>query len=428
MKSPDDHIDNELRNALRNRFDDFELQPGADLKKNIFAQLRTWQQEQAFQRTLIVSLLFAILFTGTLFYSSKQGIGGKVVAAKATAVNSNAGTTGQAISTLAKKEESKKIEIYANAKSLAVMKKRTGQAPVRIVRNKKAITNAGKAAYIEPAENKPVEPTVFSKTEYEVSQLARNEPVVEINNNDNLVEKLQIAEITYLNSLPAHLNTPALAITDSIAYFEAAPVKKPKEGSEWTLLAGVTPLQSFQILNILPNQGQLYRNFQFPRSASFETLGYKLNAGVGKNGLQFLLSYGHYRQSVSYEVAGNEFEIVPNGSNAEARRKYASISSERTLKLAGLGIRKQVVPSAPALRAFYGVIGAEFTREFTEGKNMVWANAGIGRQVRVGRNTALHIGPYFEYGFTKLLNAEGSFQVKPYQVGLSIVLRNKLVK
>ncbi|KQS27956.1 hypothetical protein [Dyadobacter sp. Leaf189] len=428
MKSPDDHIDDELRNALRNRFDDFELQPGTELKKNIFAQLRTWQHEQAFQRTLIASLLFAILFTGTLFYSSKQGIGGRAVAAKATAVKEKAAATGKAVRTLAKVEVPNASKVNAGTEPLAAVKKETVQASLRIIREKLTVSNEDKEQNVEGAESKLVEPATASNTFNDVSQITDNQFVAKSDDNENLGERLQITDISYLNSLPAHWNSPALAITDSVAYFEAASGKRPKTGTEWTLLAGVTPVQSFQILNILPNQGQLYRNFQFPRSASFESLGYKLNAGVEKNGLQFLVSYGHYRQSVSYEVAGNEFEIVPNGSNAEARRKYATVSSGRTLNLVGLGIRKQLVPRAPALRAFYAVAGAEFTREFTEGKNIVWANAGIGRQVRVGRNTALHIGPYFEYGFTKLLNAEGSFQVKPYQVGLSIVLRNKLVR
>ncbi|WP_031530363.1 hypothetical protein [Dyadobacter crusticola] len=427
MKSPDDHIDNELRNALRNRFDDFELKPGADLKTNIFKQLRTWQQEQAFQRTLIISLLFAILFTGTMFYSSKQAMSGKAVAAKSVGMKTKMAATGKPANTAVDEGQST-VEVNASAKPLAIVDVRNEPAPSQLVRKKAIVFDANNVRETNATKKEFADAPHFSDQNFEVKSMPDSQFVDENISTETPAEKLQIPDVAYLNSLPANLDRPALVISDSISYFENASEKHTKNGSEWTLIAGVTPVQSFQILNILPNPEQLYRNFEFPGSASFKALGYKLNAGVEKNGLQLLLSYGQYRQSVRYEVAGNEFEIIPNGSNAEARRKYASVSSERTLKLVGVGVRKQLVPRAPALRVFYGVAGVEFTRELTEGRNIVWANAGIGRQVRVGRNTALHIGPYFEYGFTKLLNAEGSFQVKPYQVGLSVILRNKLVR
>jgi hypothetical protein len=430
MKSPDDKINDELRDALRRRFDDFELTPGPAVKNSIFAKLKTWQLDQAFQRTWITCLLFAILFTAALFYSSTRD------------------SVGKGISVVNKK----KIELAVSAKSTVekvgnkpsgfkkkVLNTRNSEGNIPDIKKNAAGIIAGNVKTLPMTEVKNVtkvaltplnslpESNLYSQSESKIIPTTESQKEILIA-PDEPREKVEFGDIDYLSNRQANLEHSGLTISDSISYYSKAAGKPQKALGGLTLLLGVTPVKTFQVLNIISNPGLMYRNFEFPGSASIETLGYKLSGGLEKRGLQMLLSYGQYKQAVRYEAAGNEFEVVPNGSSAEVKRKFKSIHSEQTLKLIGLGLRKQFVPRAPAFRDFYAVGGAEFTREISQGKNMVWVNAGIGRQVGIGRNTALQIGPYVEYGFTRLMNAEGSFQVQPYQVGLSIILRNKLTR
>jgi hypothetical protein len=421
MKSPENHTDDGLRDALKRRFDDFEMKPDPMLKKNIFAALRVWQKDKNFQRNWIVFLTLAILFTGTLFHRSSRNPVVKEMPHSAK-VNTNR-----------LPEAAKPALAAAAVETKHIAENRVAAKSVGLVEKSSIVKQTGPVTSIEVQHNLETNRNVAVPSERTIDPTP-NLPDRENINALEAVDKEVINEdpgskveenLALLDNLPAHFASPLMQVPEPVLLDSSYFVKSKTANHGWTILAGVTPVKTFQVLNVISNPGFIYRNFQFPRSASLETLGYKLNAGIGKNGFEFLISYSHYRQSVRYEQAGDEFEILPGGTNdAQVRRKFTAVNSDRTLRLVGLGVRKQFVPRAPAFRDFYASIGTELSTELTQGGTMAWLNAGIGRQVMVGKSGTLQVGPYFEYGFTKLLSREGAFQVKPYQVGLSIILKN----
>ncbi|KAA0992839.1 hypothetical protein [Dyadobacter aurulentus] len=410
MKSPEDHIDDGLRDALKRRFDDFEMKPDPSLKKNIFTELKIWQKDNNFQRNWIIGLTLVLFLTGAFFYrTTRDSVAKQIPSGRLVSVHSK-------VSTKSGLEEAAVDAKGINTNEVAPA------GPVRLVIEKSKAVSLKK---VKAELSRSVEATVDLQEADEKSP----DELIGTGQAEERTEVILDNDFVLLDNLPAHFNNLEMPVPKP-GTAEVSNKERPNiTGRGWTILAGVTPVKTFQVLNVISNPGFIYQNFRFPSSASLETLGFKANAGIANNGFEFVVSFSQYKQSVRYEKAGNEFEVVPGSANdAKIRRKFSTIDSDRVLKLAGIGVRKQFVPRAPAFRDFYAVLGTEFSRELTQGSNMVWLNAGIGRQVGIGRNTTLQIGPYLEYGFTKFLSAEGAFQVKPYQVGLSVILKNKFLK
>jgi hypothetical protein len=192
----------------------------------------------------------------------------------------------------------------------------------------------------------------------------------------------------------------------------------------WGIIAGFTPLRTFQILTVRPGNGVVYQNFVLPTKISAQTVGYKFSAGVERKGFQLLLNYGQFKQSYRYEIATSEFLVGPDPSgNYQVVRKGIPQEENSIVRLVGVSVKKHTVRRSPFLRNYFGDVGAEFSRDLGARKNMVWVNAGFGKELFAGNNVVMTVGPYLEYSLSKLRNADNPFKIQPYQIGLSVGLR-----
>ncbi|SEJ00203.1 hypothetical protein SAMN05216327_105214 [Dyadobacter sp. SG02] len=192
----------------------------------------------------------------------------------------------------------------------------------------------------------------------------------------------------------------------------------------WTFIAGLTPLRTFQILTVRPGNGVVYQNFVLPAKISAATVGYKFSAGVERKGFQLSLNYGQFKQSYRYEIATSEFTVGPDlTGNYQVVRKGIPQEENSTVRLVGMAVKKHVVRRSHFLRDYYGDVGAEYSRDLTSKRNLVWLNAGFGKELFAGNNVAMTVGPYFEYSLSKLRNPDNPFKIQPYQIGLSVGLR-----
>lgn len=467
MKSSEERIDEELRKALTERFDNFERLPDPGLREKIFKELGGGTS--LVQAGLIASLLLLISVTGLVYFVASSR------SQEHVALTHAAASTQQ-------ERPGKRAALHSHESESAGQEKVMDQTNVPENLSEAAEANAAERVSAAQAElpaqkdiSAPAEKHIQTKTSrdktrritgrtpssrkidegqrlpgdapsYKAPLTVRELPDVQLANAQ--LADVQLADVQsdtpIITADRKTLEGPSVADQD-IGVLDHRPLAlpqyqwqpdtlvtpgEPKKRYEylfrerWSIIAGVTPLRTFQILTVRPGNGVVYQNFVLPAKISAETVGYKFSAGVERKGFQMLVNYGQFRQSYRYEIATSEFEVGPDLSgNYEVIRKGIPQEENSTVRLVGLAVKKHTVRRSHFLRDYFGDVGAEFNRDLTSKRNMVWVNAGFGKELFAGNNVVMTVGPYIEYSLTKLRNPDNPFKIQPYQIGLSVGLR-----
>ena len=472
MKSSDDRIDEELRKALRQRFDNFERLPDPTLREKIFKGLGGGTS--MIQTGVVTALLVFITLTAILYMVSysierknemvagaqqvtkelskalapvpepeeKEGIQPDPDKAAATpesvASNTDLVPTDLARGLPKPSLESRTIDTRKTSRGQAL------QAP-RASRTATKPHRYNRAAIAKIIEEVRANPSSFGSLWIDESRISpADKAFLESEWNKIVSGKSSSDSIVAGENDIKELEGPSLADQD-IGVLDHRPMALPKYNwqpdslvtpeepqkryeflfkERWSIITAVTPLRTFQILTVRPGNGVVYQNFVLPGKISAETVGYKFSAGVERKGFQLLLNYGQFKQSYRYEIATSEFVVGPDlTGNYEVVRKGIPQHENSTARLVGMSVRKHTVRRSYFLRNYFGDFGAEFSRDLTSKKNMVWVNAGFGKELFAGNNVVMTVGPYLEYSLSKLRNPDNPFKIQPYQIGLSVGLR-----
>lgn len=216
---------------------------------------------------------------------------------------------------------------------------------------------------------------------------------------------------------------PTLKIEPNINTLESDNRKAGKVNRDFAFILNVIPLNTTQILTVKSLPGIIYQNVSVPSEISLNRLGYKFAAGLAKGAFQFVFSYGQLNQSFRYEIASDEFVLEKDSKGYGFVPKGVQYRQDNKLKFVGLGLKRHgVIKNESVFQNYFGDVGIEFSRELKTKTSVLWGNIAIGKQVTLSKNSQLNIGPFVEYSFTKMVNPDTRFQIRPYQIGLSIGL------
>lgn len=461
MKSSDERIDEELRKALRERFDNFERLPDPTLREKIFKALGGGTS--MVQTGVVASLLLLIGLTAAVYLVSlsvekkNQMVAGvQQVAQEFSKTLADSPEPGVRKDQPEGDKPAGKPESSTNNAGLAQLEISVKSGPIpaaeEVVRTRvpRATRALAKQYRFKRADVVKIIDMVRSNPSFGSLWFRDND----ISPADRTYLESELKKIGFGNPLPdsdsisqsniKELEGPSLADQD-IGVLDHRPMALPQYNwqpdslvtpgeprkryeflfkERWGIIVGVTPLRTFQILTVRPGNGVVYQNFVLPAKISAETVGYKFSAGVERKGFQLLLNYGQFKQSYRYEIATSEFTVGPGLSgNYEVVRKGIPQEEHSTARLVGMSVKKHAVRRSHFLRNYFGDVGAEFSRDLTSKKNMAWVNAGFGKELFAGNNVVMTVGPYFEYSLSKLRNPDNPFKIQPYQIGLSVGLR-----
>jgi hypothetical protein len=435
MKSPEEKIDEALREALKRKFDNFESVPDPSLSEKVWRALNISDNPGIIQQSIILGLLFLILVTGTLLFSSVSGDKNEGVAQKSKVFEAKPGKAFVAKTTnafVAKTKEYKADQDQSDdiEQKISVPAANRETASVILAKNyinrkekvsfekewKPQTTNALKAQ--KPVENHTLE---TGRPESAGSEVPGSTEEDFVSFTADSPAKM---EVNLLANQPLNLPQRIWNTDSMISVSESNERIAIENKNDWAFIVSAAPLRTFQTLTIGHTNGVIYQNFRFPTSISAQTLGYKFTAGVEKNGFQLLVNYGRFRQSFKYEIARDEYLLQPDKSGEyKVVRKGTPVEENSVSNLVGISLKKHLVRKSAFLKNYFGDVGLELNRDLNSANNMVWINAGFGKEVFVDRNMRMTVGPYVEYSLMKLRNDKNLFRVQPYQIGLSVGLK-----
>ncbi|MCF0056280.1 hypothetical protein [Dyadobacter sp. CY356] len=438
MKTPDNNEDEALQKALRRKFDDFAPEPDPSWKKGIFDTLQTSNRTAYIRPLLIATALIAILFFTGIEYDfiSIKMITKSDISNKETNVrrdsdreikskNEITAEKSETISDLTSSLPEPGKLLLSNNGNMSVKKVKEEKthvvSKVEIVQDHLESKRNEVKTLTEAATERIINQLYIEKDSLPDMQLTKISPDKELLKFD--IPKIKPLEI---RAFIASNFKPALKINKKeLARNEQEKPGMVKTKKELKFLFNVTSMNTFQELTVRATPGIVYQNIGFPTKFSAKRLGTKLSGGVEKNGFQLLLTYGQFDQSFQYEIATDEFLVNDkNQMGDKIIRKGIKHDEKSTMKLIGIGLKKHsLITKNHVFRNYYGDVGMEYSRELTTRSNVLWGNAGIGKEIRISKNTSLTIGPYLEYSFIKLINPDSKFQVRPYQIGIAAGLR-----
>ena len=209
----------------------------------------------------------------------------------------------------------------------------------------------------------------------------------------------------------------------------AAPAYKPAKvivtnPARIAWLFNASALHSYQILTVPSSAAKDFQNFSFPSLFTTSSMGYKFSGGVERNGIQLQLHFSSFRQTYSYEVANNNYLVMPDdkgqyhtvrqGDRMEENRKFSTL---------GIGVSRQLRWGHSPVSRFFAAFGAEYSHDLNSSQSLGWVSLGLGKQFAVSRHTAFSIGPYAEFSPVRVKGIANPFYYQPYRVGISAGLR-----
>lgn len=125
-----------------------------------------------------------------------------------------------------------------------------------------------------------------------------------------------------------------------------------------------------------------------------------------------------------YQYSTDQYAVIENGSNQYAIQRLGDADTTNlSLNLLGLGVRKQIQFGGGILGRLFATAGLEYTRSLrARRQDLLFVNFTGGKKVAVSPQLSLTVGPYVEYSFTRLRVAE-QLKSRPYQIGLSVGLQ-----
>lgn len=404
MKSPKDQAEESLRRLMSRRFETYEKEPSAQLTRSVFDTLGEIKRDRAIRVILTCLLILCISTVGGFLYIGKQ----KVSNIENDALSTYPPTRTKAPVTSEIPQNTNKPMMGTNLLKISV-------APKSEISEDLEIEGTG----VKRLGTMPI--TYQRAKQYDRRVVESKELTLKMDSSE-LAFKNQLLAI--LNNRPVSMYAPTFKVPEPTNSPRQIPTAENNGAPRWKLTVGIIPTTSFQTIRIIPREGLIYQNFRFSEPVGVRNLGYKLQAGLERNGMQFLVSYSRFSHSVTYEVAGNEFILVPNALNGRTPvRKAKTVHDQNLVEQIGIGLKRHFLFAKGALQTHYFDIGFEATNQIGSKNHGLWLNAAFGREFRVLGNRSLAIGPYFEYSLRKFENAGRVYLSTPYQVGASVGLR-----
>ncbi|MCE6987994.1 hypothetical protein [Dyadobacter sp. CY323] len=428
MKTSEEKLNEALREALKRKFDDFGDQPNPSSYNLIRARLK---QPRNF-KYLFFTILFVGLFVGSIvidqhWVRQKNAVNSKSVSQTETndkVLDSNTTTLD---GSAAEKENA--ISSTAKTASANFKTKRADLAAKSPVEN--SVQHISERKVMKQSATLAETPAFQEKQESGVSTLPDQNAVLEntqllANEIEDEPEATRLPDVNRLNPEAMKfekMHIPEVALSGDIKTSNAIHANSTKVG--WLL--NVASLKTYQIITVPKTNGRDFQNFKFPSAFSLETLGYKVSGGFEKNGFQFMLHYSLFRQSYSYEIAGNEYVVhAVDGKDFQVVRRGMVVNENRKMELLGVGINKQVLWGKSPLRKYYATAGLEYSRTLSGSHDVGWISVGAGKQIPLNNQVLIHVGPYAEFSPVKVPGSGDPFYYQPYRVGISLGL--KLIK
>ena len=188
-------------------------------------------------------------------------------------------------------------------------------------------------------------------------------------------------------------------------------------------LFSVTPLQTYQILDITSTAANRFQNFEFAPMLSLKSKGIKFSTGIQKKGIQLLVNYSFIRNWTYYEI-GNGEVIVDQVADDQyiLQENGDSYTKNEKLQLLGLGIRQAIALRGP-LHAYELKLGADYARLLNEKQGITSVNVALTRPILFFHNQTLSIGPFAELGLNQRNVSGQTWKYRPYQFGISLDLK-----
>lgn len=407
MKSPKDQAEESLRRLMSQRFETYEKEPSAQLTRSVFDTLGKIKRYRTIRVILTCLLILCICTVGSFLYIEKQKVSN--IENNVLSTNPSAKTKTPVTSAIAQNPNKPMRETDTLGTS------RVSESEKSKISEDLRIEGIG----VKPLSTIPI--TYQQAKQYERREVESKELTVKMDSYE-LASKNQLLAI--LNSRPVSVYAPTFKMPEPSNVPKQIPVAVNIGAPRWKLTVGIVPTTSFQTIRIIPREGLIYQNFRFSEPVGIKNLGYKFQAGLERNGMQFLMSYSRFSHSVTYEVAGSEFILVPNALNGRTPvRKAKTVHDENLVEQIGIGLKRHFLFTKGALQTHYFDLGFEATNQIGSKNHGLWLNATFGREFRVHGNSSLAIGPYFEYSLRKFENAGRVYLSTPYQVGASVGLR-----
>lgn len=424
MKTSEEKLNEALQAALKRKFDDFEDQPAPAAYRNIRASLK---QPRTY-KYLLLSLLVLFIFVGGV--TLDQYWMGRVAGGKTPA-------TAAAGKKTAVKVAGKPAEMRAaGGKTLATAAARKTPATA-------AVRTASVLAIVRitpsPARVPAVASVLHRKHLAPVSAFKPANPGESKSNSRlPLVDSMAspVAMVSHQNETGLYLspgllesrqagwqrNTLQLPVVTTRESEKPHAIHTKLQRVSW--IFNLSGLKTYQILSVPESVEQNFQNFRFPAAFAFESIGYKMSAGFEKKGFQVLLHYSSFRQSYSYEVAGNEYVLEQLGlTDYKFVRPGTIVQENRKMDLLGVGLRKEVLWGNSFSAGYFASVGVEYAQALQSQQGTGWINAGLGRQLPLSRKAVLHLGPYAEFTPFKIKGQNSLILNQPYRVGISMSLK-----
>jgi hypothetical protein len=433
MKSFDDELNDAIRKALHDSFENFEKKPGASIDQKIHDALDRPSRIRPLWLFAAATLLLLLGFGVTEMherYTSFRAITHSQPTREEPKESATVVPLHGSILVNADQPTDQKKGSHTNPPKAPIRRPLKKAAPLKTteILHAHAKPATGKvrhdAGLVFTAHNRPV--PVMAHTGYALpaqkqeSRIAHANPIT-IGEPAPLPVDLAMPEISSMKSAEDSVsNVPA---------HEAArekldlPRYQPPGKKSFAWLFNLTATNTFQSIYLLPNAESRILKVSFPVSTA--NLGYKFSAGFQTLGFQWLFHYSHLSWKAEYIYAIDEFKADEEGANRyvfERLGKAETVTSKA--ELAGIGIKKQFDFKGKRTGRFFAQMGLDYSRQLqSSGQDFVTGTISAGKVFAVNKTTDLVIGPYFEYNFNKVATAEYSIKVRPNQAGLSVGLR-----
>lgn len=406
MKPTEHPLDETLRNALKRRFDNFEVVPSDSLsEKTLMA--KTQSSKSGYLVTLQIILLLSL-------------VTGSWVAIKfSTSEERSISAARQSVS-VKRVTKAKKVILPE------LSRKKIDRPTYESEQSRPNLEDAGLNSYKNLNEER-------SENSKNKDELAVDWVAVKPKSQETI--RAKNVEIEGQNSLNLQvipgikvfrfqkLNVKPVAI---LPYKDNEPKvnnERRTRSSESKVIFSFTPISTLQHLTILRQPQLRYRNFQLPSSFSSQTLGYSLQSGIERNGFQILLNYSRFQQLIRYEIATDEYLITPHSIDSYAiAQEGIPATSQTTFHLVGLAAQKKFSLPTFFLPNLYLLTGASISRELGTSQNLATGMIGIGKQWPIAPNTYLSVVTNLNAGLNTLKTNGNDFKNRFYQLGVSLEL------
>ncbi|MBP6386033.1 MAG: hypothetical protein KA313_03600 [Pseudarcicella sp.] len=460
MNHSENQLNEALRKALSDKFENFEVAPSAASEKKIFAQIVS-KSPFWIGRNFVFTAMF--ILSGSFFYTNTEKVNAKNSALKVfnTQIKSNSKNTLSNLKSnfyeLAKL--SNKVSLTNNQQSIVIDRnfaaktlynhqnlERGANFSAKNLNNIQSETN--KNAKVSPlnksnytgnsnsvisndfalnnsaTENIKVRQNLIIDSDAQSDKLAEEFKGVELGQQQQQQQYFQnvspdLVENRFNAEMP---EKPELDYLGNEYYKEnqvAVPDLPKQKPFSWSYSVGL--LNTFQNIDVNDSKEKL-QNFRNPSLFSAKSLGYKFGVGLEYNKWQLNLNYSTIKHWKCYEVATEEV-VVTEISPGVFEKSFVGIDVNESASkhYLGFGLKKINYLNEKLLLN----VGAEFGLPMSaEAKKTVWTNLEILYSFKNIKGSQLQFGPTFQYNLLNLsATQKEKMTIKDYQLGLVLVLK-----